>query len=67
MAQLDKAEKLTLAKKADKAMEQAKNKKELREVFTDDEYGYLVLGHRVLGRLMVGKTPEEATAGRGGK
>ncbi len=66
MAQLTQDEKLGLAKKAHKAMNAAKNKKGLRDVFTDDEYGYLVLGHRVLGRLMVGKTAEEAVAGRGG-
>ena len=67
MAQLTQDEKLTLAKKAHKAMNAAKNKKGWLEVWNHKDYGYLVLGHKVLGRLLVGKTPEEAIAGRGGK
>ncbi len=67
MPQLNDKERLELAQQAEKAMEKAKNKKQLREVFTDENHGYLVIGFRVLGRLMVGKTAEEATARRGKK
>lgn len=66
MAQLDPKEKLALTKRASEAINKAKNKKGLRAVWLHDDYGYLILGHRVLGRLMAGKTIEEAVAGRGG-
>lgn len=67
MPQLNDKERLELAEQAEKAMEKAKNKKQLREVFTDKNHGYLVLGFRVLGRLIIGKTAEEATAQRRAK
>ena len=67
MPQLEQEERLELAQLAEAALTKAKNKKELREVFTDKKYGYLVIGFRVLGRLMIGKTAEEATARRGEK
>lgn len=34
---------------------------------TNEDYGYLVLGHKILGRLLIGKTVEEALARRGDK
>lgn len=66
MAQLTTDEKRPLAKRAQKAMKDAKNKKALREVFTHEDFGYLVLGYKVLGRLLIGKTVDESIAGRGG-
>lgn len=66
MALTDK-ERLTLTEKAEKALDAAKNKKQQREVFLNEEFGYLVLGFKVLGRLLIGKTAEEATARRGDK
>ncbi len=66
MALTDK-ERTKLANKAWSAMQAAKTRKEVRKVFENSEYGYLVLGLKVLGRLVVGKTVEEATARRGKK
>lgn len=60
-------ERTALIQKVEKAIKEAKNKAQLREAFTDKEYGYLVLGYKVLGRLLIGKTVEEAGARRGDK
>jgi len=64
---LTEKERTALIEKAEKAMKAAKNKAQVYEVFTNEEFGYLVLGHKVLGRLVVGKTAEEASARRGDK
>lgn len=66
MALTDK-ERTKLATKAHDALKAAKSKKEVRKVFENSEYGYGVLGLKILGRMIVGKSVEQATAKRGKK
>ena len=66
MALSDK-ERTKLATKAHDALQAAKTKKEVRKVFENTEYGYGVLGLKILGRMVVGKSVEQATAKRGKK
>ena len=56
-----------LAEMAHRDLKKAKTNKAVREVWEDEDYGYLVLGHKILGRLLIGKTVEEALARRGDK
>ena len=66
MALTDK-ERMKLIVKAHAAMKDAKKKSAVKDVFMDEEYGYFTLGLKVLGRLLIGKTAEEAGARRGKK
>ena len=66
MAITDK-ERFRLVEYASTALDKAKTKKEVRKVFEHEKYGYLVLGHKILGRLRIGQSIEEATAKRGKK
>ena len=66
MALTDK-ERTKLATRAYDALKAAKTKKEVRKVFENTEYGYGVLGLKILGRMIVGKSVEQATAKRGKK
>ena len=66
MALTDK-ERTKLVMKAHADIAGAKTAKDIRKVFEHKGYGYLVLGHKILGRLLIGKSVEEATARRGKK
>ena len=49
------------AKKAHEAIKKATLAAELRRIWTDSEYGYLVLGHKALARMaFLGQLPERA-------
>ena len=56
-----------LTERAYDALKKAKTKKEVRAVFEHEDYGYLVVGFKLLSRLLTGKTVEEALARRGDK
>lgn len=56
MALTDK-EKTKLANDAHTALSRAKTKKEVMEVWSAH---YLTLGHKILGRLLIGQTVEQA-------
>jgi hypothetical protein len=58
-------ERMSLAKQFEGAISKAKTREQVQAAWTDKEYGYLVLGHRVLGRILAGKKAEDAF-GRGG-
>ena len=49
-------EKVHLAKKIRKTLQEGKGK-EMRECWKDN---FLILGHKVLGRLVIGQAPDEA-------
>ena len=52
--------KLALAQNAFAALTSAKTAEDIRNVFTNKEYGFAILGHKNLGRMLLGRTPEQA-------
>lgn len=66
MALTDK-QRTKAAESAHDALKKAKTKKDVVAVWEHESYGYLVLGHKILARLLIGKTVEEATQRRGGE
>lgn len=63
----DETAKRKVVEKAHDALKKAKTKKDVVAVWEHENYGYLILGHKMLARLLIGKTVEEALRRRGGE